>query len=392
MARTVTKYSIFIGSPSDLQEERIAIEEVIKELNLTYGVKQNIIIELLKWETHSAPGISTNHPQTLITNDIGEDYDIFIGILWTKFGTPTENAGSGTEEEYQNAVNRFEEDNNSLQILFYFKDLAPKSLKDINPTELIKIDEFKKSLPPKKILYWEYDTCENLKNFLRLHIPRRITNLVESQTGIVKTNQVPNTESDNDFGLLDYSEMFEELINDSTKSLTKIAEDTGWIGTEMTKKADEVTRISKLPNVNNNILKGLFIRTAKLMNDYSKRLEIEIPIYYSSFEKAIKAGINLINLTDDFINEETISNLEESKSSMMVLRVAIPPTLESMNSYYESVKALPRIQKDINSAKRILMAQLEDLIEKLEKSLNLAEEFSNEIGSKIDKLNLTKEK
>jgi len=31
MARTVTKYSIFIDSPSDLQEERIAIEEVIKE-------------------------------------------------------------------------------------------------------------------------------------------------------------------------------------------------------------------------------------------------------------------------------------------------------------------------------------------------------------------------
>jgi len=61
MAKTVTKYSVFIASPSDLQEERIAIEEVTKELNLTFGIKQNIVIELLKWETHSAPGISQIH-------------------------------------------------------------------------------------------------------------------------------------------------------------------------------------------------------------------------------------------------------------------------------------------------------------------------------------------
>ncbi|MGB5436888.1 MAG: DUF4062 domain-containing protein, partial [Maribacter sp.] len=96
MAKTVTKYSVFIASPSDLQEERIAIEEVTKELNLTFGIKQNIVIELLKWETHSAPGISEIHPQELINEDIGNEYDIFIGLLWKKFGTPTDKAGSGT--------------------------------------------------------------------------------------------------------------------------------------------------------------------------------------------------------------------------------------------------------------------------------------------------------
>jgi hypothetical protein len=92
MAKTVTKYSIFVGSPSDLDEERIAIEEVIKELNLIFGAKQNLVLELLKWETHSAPGISNTHPQELINNDIGEEYDIFLGLLWKRFGTQTEKA------------------------------------------------------------------------------------------------------------------------------------------------------------------------------------------------------------------------------------------------------------------------------------------------------------
>jgi len=52
-----------------------------------------------------------------------------------------------------------------------------------------------------------------------LHIPKRINYLAENQTGIVKINFVQNTEPYDDFGLLDYSEMFEELISDSNNSL-----------------------------------------------------------------------------------------------------------------------------------------------------------------------------
>ena len=107
MAKTITKYSIFMGSPSDLEEERVAIEEVIKELNLSYGAKHDLFIELLKWETHSAPGISTSHTQELINNDIGDEYDIFLGMLWKRFGTATEKAGSGTQEEFERALYKF---------------------------------------------------------------------------------------------------------------------------------------------------------------------------------------------------------------------------------------------------------------------------------------------
>ena len=39
-------------------------------------------------------------PQQIINSQVSDEYDIFIGILWTRFGTPTERAGSGTEEEF----------------------------------------------------------------------------------------------------------------------------------------------------------------------------------------------------------------------------------------------------------------------------------------------------
>ena len=393
MAKTVTKYSVFIASPSDLQEERIAIEEVTKELNLTFGIKQNIVIELLKWETHSAPGISQIHPQEIINEDIGNEYDIFIGLLWKKFGTPTEKAGSGTEEEFLNAFDRFINKKENIQVLFYFKDAVPKSLKEINATELIKIENFKTELSEKKALYWEFDTCENLKNFLRIHIPKRITNLIENSDKKSEIKVVDTIiDEEEEYGLLDYSEMFEDFIHNSTNSLTQISESTEWIGAEISKKAEEITRFSKTPNVNNSVVRETFKRTAKLLENYINRLKTETPIYYTNFEDAIKAGSNLINLSDDFKNDDTVLELEELKESLIILRTSLPDALESMLLFYESVESLPRIQKDLNIAKKKLLIQLEDLIDKLRKSISLTTEFSNEIGNKIDKLSIENKK
>ncbi|MGN6647325.1 MAG: DUF4062 domain-containing protein [Cytophaga sp.] len=390
MAKSITKYSIFLGSPSDLKEERSAIEEVIKELNLTYGSRLNLIIELLKWETHSAPGISTSAPQGLINEDIGDEYDIFLGIIWKRFGTPTSNAGSGTEEEFNKALHLFSS-NKNIQILFYFKN-SPVLLKEVNWLELSKIENFKKALPPN-LLYWDFDTCEELKNFLRLHIPMRIDTLIKnsSQRLITNNQEIGNADSFNEtehYGLMDYNEMFESLINDTLISLTAINESTTIVGEEMTKKAEEISRITQQKSPNKIVLTEIFKRVAKLMNDYSNRLAIENPIFYHSFEEAIKAGSNLINLSEDFASEKTITDLLESKEAILNFRKILPEVIVSMHSLYKSIEDLPRIQKDINIAKSQLLIQLEGLIEKLNKSQSLTEEFSNAIGAKIDKLKL----
>lgn len=135
-------------------------------------------------------------------------------------------------------------------------------------------------------------------------------------------------------------------------------------------------------------MRETFKRTAKLLDNYINRLKVEIPIFYINFEDAIKAGSNLINLSDDFKNENTIEELEEAKTAIIALRVSLPEALNSMLSFHESVETLPRIQKDLNISKRKLLIQLDDLIDKLRKSISLTTEFSNEIGNKIDKLSI----
>lgn len=180
MAKSISHYSILLSSPGDLTNERSEIPLVINELNLTYGKSNNLHFELIKWETNSAPGISSDYSQSLINEDIGDDYDIFIGILWKKFGTKTPMAESGTEEEFLRALSRFKNGEN-IQILFYFKQEAIL-MHEIQPEEITKIKELQKRLKENNILYWNFNTTEDLKNQLRIHLPKRTDGLLTSSS------------------------------------------------------------------------------------------------------------------------------------------------------------------------------------------------------------------
>ena len=53
--------------------------------------------------------------QEVIDENIG-DYDLFIGILWKRFGTPTKTHESGTQQEFENALK------NGKEVMFYFQN------------------------------------------------------------------------------------------------------------------------------------------------------------------------------------------------------------------------------------------------------------------------------
>jgi hypothetical protein len=97
MAKAVIKLSIFVSSPSDLGPEREILDSVISEINMTVAASNNLYLDLIKWETHAFPGIADD-PQAVINEQIPSNYDIFIGILWARFGTPTRRALSGSCE------------------------------------------------------------------------------------------------------------------------------------------------------------------------------------------------------------------------------------------------------------------------------------------------------
>lgn len=137
-------YKCFIASPSDTNEERKICKKVFVELNRGLGIGFNFRVESLMWEDDVRSEIG-NDGQSIINKQIGNEYNIFIGIMYKKFGTPTSKAGSGTEEEFNLAYNRFLK-KDSIEILFYFNDAAPEKMSEIIPDEWNKVNSFKSKM------------------------------------------------------------------------------------------------------------------------------------------------------------------------------------------------------------------------------------------------------
>jgi hypothetical protein len=93
-------YRILIASPSDVDEERDTAVRVIQEWNDLYSYSRKVVLLPLRWETHTAPEYGTR-PQEIINRAIVDECDLLVGIFWTRIGSPTGSADSGTLEEIE---------------------------------------------------------------------------------------------------------------------------------------------------------------------------------------------------------------------------------------------------------------------------------------------------
>lgn len=364
MAKQVTKYEIFLSSPSDIEEDHASIDDAISELNQTFGNHSKLVLELLKWKTHVAPGISQDGPQDVINNDIGSDYDLFIGILGTKFGTPTADAGSGTEEEFLNAYKKYQDNPNSVQILFYFKTTPPKSVFDIEPEQLAKVQKFKETLGRKGILFREYADAEELSKFLRLDIPKRIDQLKGGTTGEHKkdTTEVDNVPN-RDLGLIDYQELSEESLQKATEVMNKISSSIESMGSEISNKAEDAQYLASKTRREQKVF---FKQTAGILNNFASQIEPEIESFSLHFESAFDAFSNIINIQKVDMEGLKQSEVDESYETLDILILGIGTTIQSMHGLLKGMRSIPRIEKELNRAKRNAETQIRLLISKME--------------------------
>ena len=141
MPLTITSYRIFLASPGDVKDERNIVKDVVDDFNNTFSEELNAVLKLIRWETHTYPSFGED-AQSVINEQIKDEYDIFIGILWSRFGSPTLKYNSGTEEEFYRAFQKYTNSPSDIRIMIYFNDEAlPISSIDIH--QLSKINDFK---------------------------------------------------------------------------------------------------------------------------------------------------------------------------------------------------------------------------------------------------------
>jgi hypothetical protein len=135
MSFAATTYRVLIASPSDLTEEREAATMAINDWNAQHAAAEGIVLLPVKWETHARPE-SGVRPQGAINTQIVQTCDVLIGMFWTKLGTDTGVAESGTVEE----INQFVEQKKPALLYFSDRPTAPSA---INLEQLRKLKDFK---------------------------------------------------------------------------------------------------------------------------------------------------------------------------------------------------------------------------------------------------------
>ena len=277
----------FVASPSDIDEERDKLEEVVRELNLVWSKSLRLRVELVRWETHAMPGRASD-PQAVINQQLGDEFDIFIGMMWGRFGTPTGRAGSGTEEEFLRAKNRHDA-GDGIRLMLYFKD-APLAPSSIDTTQLARVNAFRDSLGAEGFLHWTFRNLEEFESLLRMHLGRQIQQFAgvsaagPPQRTASLSPDAPSAEEAE--GFLELMERFQATLESTNDAASRLTDMLAELGTSMDTHAEEISRLVS-PDMSLGEAKKLVNKAADTMDRATSRSRAEIPILRTALAESM---------------------------------------------------------------------------------------------------------
>ena len=161
MPQNIMQYSLLFSCPGDISVERDIAKKVVDEFNHLYSSTFGVSLILKYWGTDVYPE-SGGKPQDLINAQLVDKCDAAIAVFWTRFGSPTDKYGSGTEEEIERMLQ------SGRQVFLYFSDKPlPPSEQDSEGYK--KIKEFRNKYSNKGI-YWTFSTESQFKDLLTAHL------------------------------------------------------------------------------------------------------------------------------------------------------------------------------------------------------------------------------
>lgn len=173
---------LFLASPGGLETEREAVRRLIDEMNVSLR-RIDWQVEVLGWERMGPAG---GRAQAEINHDANRA-DVFCGLLWDRWGTPTGEHASGFEEEWQRSRDRFER-TKSPELWLFFKTVGAGQISDPGP-QLRSVLDFRESVEREEIAFYKTFTSSlDLESELR----RALWDLVISRAGVGTTPSLPD--------------------------------------------------------------------------------------------------------------------------------------------------------------------------------------------------------
>ena len=394
MPRSETIVDIFISSPSDLQSERRVTEDVIAECNSTWSRERGVRLNSVTWEADTYPDIGED-AQAVINKQLGDSYDIFIGFVWARFGTPTRRAASGTEEEFNNALERHEADPENIKIMMYFKN-APIPV-DSDPDQLRQVHRFRKRMEEIGVLYHQFNSPDDFAKLLRIHLGKQVqqwmrpspkkeqTRRDKAETKDALAETTVSQEPDEEEGFLDLVEAgtasFEDLSRRSGDFASVIRE----YGEKTRRYTEELTALPTKPAKDIQARKRIIRKSAIATNKLAEEIEDFIPNFGDAYAAAMDSYGKAAALLVDF-NPDDASQVKSALETVRHIGTSLRDSLEQISDFREAIDKTPRITTEFNRAKKRVVAALVSLEKEMNIGVNASEEVELLMGDVIEKI------
>lgn len=169
MAKTgMTVYDLLISCPGDVEKYINVIAESVKKFNRLFGRSNNLLVNARYWRDDSYPEMG-DRPQNIINRQLVNECDMMIAVFWTRFGTPTDKYGSGTEEEIEEMIC------SGRQVFLYFLDKpCPPSKYDSSYEDVKSFKERCKQRGSFREVSDERELSEQFRNHLAQYFLERL--------------------------------------------------------------------------------------------------------------------------------------------------------------------------------------------------------------------------
>jgi hypothetical protein len=170
MSYPSTVYNVMIASPSDVPREREIIRRVVFDWDFLNAERRHIVLMPVGWETHARPSLKAR-AQEVINKEVLVDCDLLVAVFWTRLGSPTGAAASGTVEEINEHIAA------GKPVMLYFSS-APVALESVDREQYDALLAFKAECEAKGLIE-RYDSLtdfeEKFRRQLALTVDREFT-------------------------------------------------------------------------------------------------------------------------------------------------------------------------------------------------------------------------
>ena len=155
MPKSITAYDLLISCPSDVSSSIPGIIAAVEDFNALFGRQHDVVVRPVHWSKNAYSQMG-GQVQELLNKQIVDDADMAIGVFWTRFGTPSQQYNSGTEEEIERMISC------GKQVFLYFLH-TPIDPSEIDFEQYAKIQQFR-SRHKGKGIYFDMENKEQLSH------------------------------------------------------------------------------------------------------------------------------------------------------------------------------------------------------------------------------------